>query len=102
MNIPDIIGFVATATIDELGRMLIPIQARILIGCTPADKLEAIPDELDGTLLLYRDNGGNLEMDDFGRVVLEEDLRSLLGWAIGQQIEFQKCNERNCLVLMKA
>ena len=102
MNIPDITGFIAIATVDELGRMVIPHQVRVLIGCTPADRLEAIPDELDGTLLLYKDNGGDLEMDDMSRVVLTEELLSQLGWQTGQRVKFNKCDERNCLVLTKA
>ena len=102
MDRPDLAKIAVTATLDEIGRVLIPTRVRTLVGWHPGDRLYAMPGTEHGTLYLFKADTGSLALDDWNRIVISDELRNRVGWEKDQRIELKKCAEKDCLVLTVA
>ena len=76
---------VSMNVLDELGRILLPKKLRGQVGWEIADNLTATIDIAGRTLILRKQQGGELSIDDLGRTILPKALVVDLGWCAGDK-----------------
>jgi len=91
----------AVRTIDDFGRLLLPIDLRGHLDWHPNDKLAIYIVSLDNKLILHKSSAANMEIDSHGRVNITPELRSELGWQLGDSVAITRCSKYERLILQQ-
>ncbi len=80
--------------IDDLGRIVIPIEIRRTAGVMNREKLALCL--VDGVIRLSKGEGGR-KLDELGRYVIPMEIRRTHGWEIGQAMDISLEGSEICI-----
>jgi len=91
----------ATRTIDDFGRLLLPINLRGYVNWKPGDTLVTLVDSGGRMLVLYKTDAIGMEIDSHGRITITKELMSQLGWEPNSRIRISLRLREERMVLQK-
>ena len=94
----------ATSTIDDFGKMLLPLNVRTRLGWLAGDTLATTLEPTTGILVLRKNDAANsdMEIDEMGRIHIPQELRTKAGWVLGERIELNTSTAKAFLALWPA
>ena len=94
-----LMGNVKIATLDDLGRLIIPATLHRQIGWYKGIKLSASVNTVNKEVILEEDNDGVLEIGELSFLALPKEMRTELGWGASDKIAVTLCTENNHIKL---
>jgi len=91
----------ATQMVDELGRVLIPLNLRNQLGLKSGGKLSATSITRDNFIhiSLTESDEGEMQLDNLNRITLTYFQRETLGWNFGDEVTLSLDEEIDAIML---